>query len=226
MLNQDDQSNYGLTNSSLDPNQTDVPFDASLRDGSEDRSLQDGELQQAFPEKFFTDPTGIDRYVVQEKVLFAWESPTKLPAPSLPRLGLGLVALALGAGIVLYLTGDFIVVLLITVIAIVYNIIIHRPLSHLKCQITTLGIKIDDKYYYWSQLTQFWFESRQRTPVLMVRNYYPRIEVLKFIVTEQNIDQIMTTTGTYLLYKKPQSTPWRRTTEFIRSLLPFDIDFL
>lgn len=188
--------------------------------------LHDEALKQAFPEKFFSDPTGIDRYVVQEKQLYAWESPTKLSAPSLPKIGAGLVLAGVGIGLVLFVTGDLIFVPLMLAMAAAYTVLVNRPLSHLKCQVTTLGVKINDKYYYWSQLTQYWFENRQDSTVLMVRCIYPTYTVLKLIVVDDELEPLMTTLGTYLLYKKPQDTWQKKSAEFLRKMLPFDVDFL
>jgi hypothetical protein len=179
-----------------------------------------------FPDEFYKDPTGIDRYVVQEKKLIEWQAPAKLPAPPLPKIGAALVVLLAGTAVVLWLSGDVMLLPLVVVVALVYNVVIHRQTTAIACQVTTLGLKVEEKYYYWSQLIQYWIEIRQGMPALFVRNVVGYPETIKLLLDDALLDGVMHAMGTYLLYKEPQHTWWRRFIKFLRSLLPFDVEFL
>ncbi len=177
-----------------------------------------------FPEKFYDDPTGIDRYVVQEKVLFSWQGPSKIDRKKKKNEVAQLVLFAVIVILILFLLQEVLLALVIVMFAVLYLLFEATPPLLLQYQITTIGIKIEEKYYYWPQLTQFWFEDKNETRILHIRNIYPRLQVLKLIIHPDDETDIKTNIGKYLLYKKPQQTAFEKWLKRVSSYLPLDID--
>jgi len=144
-------------------------------------SSQNETLNQ-FPEKFYDDPTGLDRYVVQEKMLFSWQGPSKIDKKKKKNEVAQLILFAVILILILFLLQEIFLGIIVLLFAILYIIFEASPPLLLQCQISTIGIKVEDKYYYWPQLTQFWFESKNETRILHVRNIYPRLQVIKLII--------------------------------------------
>ena len=178
----------------------------------------------SFPEKFYVDPTGLDRYVVQEKMLFSWQGPSKIDKHKKKNELAQLILLAVIVVLILVLLQEILLAFVIVMFAILYILFEASPPLLLQCQITTIGLKIEDKYYYWPQLTQFWFESKNDTRILHVRNVYPRLQVIKLIIHPDDEEKIKNTLGTYLLFKKPQQSLIEKWMKRASSYLPLDID--
>lgn len=177
-----------------------------------------------FPDKFYDDPTGLDRYVVQEKTLFSWQGPSKIERKKKKNEVAQLILFAVILILILFLLQEIFLAVVIVMFAIIYIIFEASPPLLLQYQISTIGIKVEDKYYYWSELTQFWFESKNETRVLYVRNVYPRLQILKFIIHPDDENEIKNVLGKYLLFKKPQQTTTEKWLKRLSSYLPLDID--
>jgi hypothetical protein len=182
--------------------------------------------EQQFPEKFYRDPVGLDRYVVQEKVLFEWTAPNKIEKTrqktEVAQYILGIVIIAL----IFLLLNDLILSLVFIAGAFMWLVMLLSKPSFLRCQITTIGIKVEDQYYYWPQLTQFWFENRSETKILYLRNLISNINYVKLIILSEDEEKIKNTIGKYLLYKKPRQNMYEKTLEKIIDKLPFRLDFI
>jgi len=177
-----------------------------------------------FPDKYYDDPTGIDRYVVQEKVLFAWQGPSKIDKKKKRQEIAQIILLAIILILILSLLQEYLLTVVLAMFTVLYLMFETSPPLLLQYQITTIGLKIEDKYYYWPQLSQFWFEDRQETRILMVRNLFPRVQVMKLIIRAEDEDEIKTSLGKYLLYKKPTQTSLEKFLHRASAYLPLDLD--
>lgn len=177
-----------------------------------------------FPEEYYHDPLGLNRYVVQEKELFGWLAPSRVKKQWNKSQLTSLFAVVGLMSIILLLSGEFILtVVFLTAIGVSVLVATTQP-SQLHCLVTTIGLKIEDKYYYWEQLTQFWFETKSGTHYLYVRSIWPQIHVVRFIIQPEDERQLKTTIGTYLLFKKPQPTQWQKFSQQFMAKIPFELD--
>lgn len=172
----------------------------------EQKTHTEDNKKKNFPDQYYVDPYGVDRYVVQEKTLFEWRTPSKVERnfkrSDLVQMVLFIALLSL----ILLLLGDpllFLVFLAGAILMVVYTM--SKP-SYLNCKITTLGIKIEDTYYFWPQLAQFWIEKKGKTHFLFFRELISNYRFRRLIIVEADEEKMKTTVGTYLLYKKPQQT--------------------
>jgi len=169
-----------------------------------------------FPDQYYVDPYGVDRYVVQEKTLFEWRTPSKVERNWKRSDMVQLVLFIALLGLILLLLGDpllFLVFLTGAALAIIYWM--SKP-TFLNCKVTTLGIKVEDQYYYWPQMTQFWIEVKGKTHFLFFREIYSNYRFRRLIITEADEEKLKTTIGTYVLYKKPMQTQWEK---FVQKVL-------
>jgi hypothetical protein len=179
---------------------------------------------ESFPEKFYQDPTGIDRYVVQEKTLFEWKAPNRVVRHhKRTEVAQSLLLVLLGT-LVFALVGELFLLCVFLSFVGLYILMVSTKPSILRYQVTTIGIKIEEKYYYWSQLTQFWIEEKSETLVLHVRNIYPTVHNLRMVIHKEDEEAVRTTIGKYLLYKKPQQSQAEKLTHFLLDKLPFETE--
>ena len=177
-----------------------------------------------FPEEFYHDPLGVDRYVVQEKILYSWQAPSKVKKHWTRSQITTVLLIASLVSMILLLSGEFALTLLLIVVVGVSALLASTPPIQLKCVVTTIGVKVEEKYYYWQQMSQFWFEQKDGTHFLYVRNVWPQIHLLKLIIQAEDEEKIKVTIGTYLLFKKPQQTQWQKIQKRLLAQIPFELD--
>ncbi len=172
--------------------------------------------EKKFPDQYYVDPYGVDRYVVQEKTLFEWKTPSKVQKEWKRSEFVQFVLFIALLSLILLLLGDPLLFLVFLSGSVLLLVHLRSKPTYLNCKITTLGIKVEDQYVYWPQLSQFWFEVRSKTHFLYYRDLVSLTRYRKLIITESDEEEIKKVIGTYLLYKKPQET---RTQKFIQTLI-------
>jgi hypothetical protein len=183
---------------------------------------------QQFPDQFYQDPYGVDRYVVQEKPLFSWKSQSKSERPRQRREMLQYVFFAVLVCLIIFFIGEWLLAIVAAIASIILITNLLTPPTLLNCMITTIGIKVEETYYYWPQLSQFWFEAhhdgKQEEHILFLRNIvgYPQIIRLRFRTEEE--DELQKALGRYLLFKKPQRTRWEKFTDRVQEKFPLRFD--
>jgi hypothetical protein len=182
--------------------------------------------QAAFPEQFYRDPLGIDRYVVQEKVLFQWRAPSKIDRKRTSAEKAQLMMILLFCIVITLLLGEIWVAVVFASLAGLYVIMMNAQPTYYDCLVTTLGIKAGDKYYFWPDMSQFWFEERGQSKVLYLRVMFPVFHTVKLIFHPADEEALRTTMGMYLLYKKPQQTNGQRLLKTMVEKFPIDLEFL
>lgn len=180
----------------------------------------------ALPEKYYQDPLGLERYVVQEKVLFEWRAPSKLERRRSPAQQTQLMLIAVFCVVVTVLLAELLVALTFAVLAGLIFILLNSKPLYLDCSITTLGVKVGDKYYFWGDVSQFWFENRAESRVMYLRLIFPQVQKVRLIIRQPDEEMIKQIMANYLLYKKPQLTTAEKMWQSVSRQLPIDLELL
>ena len=186
--------------------------------------FKNNDEKENFPEEFYNDPMGLKRYVVQEKNLFQWLAPSKVEKKwqqSEIRFFLVIVVLL---AILLLLFSEFLLTLVLVLGMLVTLLIATTKPIQLTVSVTTIGIKVSEKYHYWEQFTQFWFEEKNGTVFLYLREVFPQVHTFRLILREEDTASLQTILGKYLLFKKPQETQIQKKVHGFINSLPIDID--
>jgi hypothetical protein len=179
-----------------------------------------------FPDKYYQDPLGLDRYVVQEKILFTWRAPNKISRKRSHAEKTQLMLIAVFCLVVLLLLTEIWVALVFSVLVGLYIVLMTAQPTYIDCQITTLGVKVGDKYYFWGDLSQFWIEDRADSRVLYIRVIFPAVQIVRLVIYPQDEDELKTTMATYLLYKQPTFSTWEKAWRSATEKLPIDLEFI
>jgi hypothetical protein len=163
-------------------------------------------MPSQFPENFYQDPYGLDRYVVQEKILFEWRAASKLDRKRTRSDFVQLILFFVIVGLILLLLNELLLlVVFITGVFLYVMTILSRP-AFLESQITTIGIKVEDKYYFWPQIAQFWFETKMGTKILVFRYVGTTVRNVRLAIQSDDEEEMKTILGKYILCKKPTLT--------------------
>jgi hypothetical protein len=205
-----------------------MPEDSSqsTREKTAKIGKQDKASSEMFPENYYRDPMGLDRYVVQEKQLFDWRAPSKIDRKHSANDKLQMMMIVLFCVIVTIILGEFWVAMMFGALAVLYFLLMTSKPLFIHCQVTTLGVKVGEKYYFWSDISQFWFEDRAKSRVLYLRVVFPDVQRVRLIIHPSDEEELRTKMGMYLLYKKPQQTSTEKMWQALQEKLPIDLEFL
>lgn len=177
-----------------------------------------------FPEQFYQDPTGIDRYIVQEKIWAEWHGPTRIHSQFADQ------TLRRGAGVLLiisaicFIFGEFMTPIVLWAGGFLFYLLIKQPSPEQTIKVTTLGVKFDREYVYWQQLSQFWIEERDGQTYLYLRQVFPMVMTHRAIVpASADLTELKTTIGKYILYKVPDFNRIDRWLRDFTQRLPIDV---
>jgi hypothetical protein len=177
-----------------------------------------------FPEQFYQDPTGIDRYIVQEKIWAEWTGPTRLHAQfTNQRLRQGAGGILIISAIC-FIFGELMTPVVLWAGAFLFYLLVKQPSPDQTVKVTTLGIKFDREYVYWQQLSQFWIEERDGHTYLYLRQIFPMVTIQRAIVPPStDATELKTTIGKYILYKVPDFPRIDRWVREFSQRLPIDV---
>jgi len=180
----------------------------------------------SFPDEYYQDPFGINRYVIQEKELFSWRAPSKIERKRSRNEHLQLLLIVIFCVVVFVLLSEIAIAIVFTMLAGVYALLMASPPTQMECRVTTLGVKVDEKYYFWPDMSQFWMEEKNADRVLYLRVIFPALKIMKLVISAANEEQLRKIIGNYLLYKKPQQTQTQKLFKSLAEKLPVDLEFL
>jgi hypothetical protein len=183
-------------------------------------------MRNQFPDSYYVDPLGIDRYVVQEKLLFSWQAPTKVFRKRTRSQLLQIAGVIVLIDLILVLLQEWFLAAVVASLSVLYLFLETTPPMYLECQVTTIGLKIEDGYYYWPEMSQFWFDEKHDAHFMNFRHLFPAPHIVRLIIHPQDEEKLKVTVGTYLLYKKPRQTIYEKIWQQIKVRLPINIDFL
>jgi hypothetical protein len=171
------------------------------------QNVPDQMIKDQFPENFYQDPLGLDRYVVQEKTLFEWRAPNKVERRRTRSEYLQILLFFVIVSLIMILMGELFLFVVSLAGIFLYFVILSSPPSYLQCSITTIGIKVENKYYFWSQIPQYWFEQKLQTKVLTFRAVgFSAIHQVRLAIAAADEEEIQKVLGKYILLKKPQQS--------------------
>lgn len=181
--------------------------------------------QTHFPEQYYADPFGLERYVVQEKSLYEWLAPSKIEQGRTRNELIQYTLLFVLVSLITLLISGVLAFVVVMVGSIVLFLTIFSPAAFLQCKISTIGIKVEETYYYWQNLSQYWFEERKNSTILYFRTIYPKVGIHHIVIPNDEKENVMKKIGTYLLYKKPQETSLTKWWSRLKEHFPIELDF-
>lgn len=156
--------------------------------------------------------------VPERKTLFSWEAPTRSQKKDFgDKLTRSFTIIGAVIALILVILQEFVLILVIVSIIFVSHVLAKVPPGNSKYSITTQGIYVDEEFYYWYQIKQFYFTQYEGLPVLafdVVDNPIPRVFATINISDQEKIKHYMDEHAKYL-EEEPKSTIDRTYESFV-----------
>ena len=104
-----------------------------------------------------------------KKILLSWEArPRKVVTTIDPKLKKTLTIIGIAVGLLFVAMGELMLILVVFSAFFITQAIARTPMQTFNYEISTHGISISGQFYYWNELTRFFFSSAFGAEVLSV----------------------------------------------------------
>ena len=108
-------------------------------------------------------------------------------------------------------------------VAFMAYVINSVPPQDIMYQITTYGIRIGDRLYYWEMMQRFWYGSKYDQELLYI-DIVEFPDRLTLVLGEAEKDIISAVLSEVLLLEKPPLTVYERMAAWLQEKFPLDLD--
>lgn len=140
------------------------------------------------------------------KTLLAWKAPGRPYKKRTKNYFASMFLLALLVEIVLFLFSQYALMAVVGALVFLSFALAVTPPSDFQYRISTEGIMVEDHFFLWEELYDFYFKRRNGQDILHIRTYsmYPgEVTITLGDITEQHVKQVILPYLPYREYVKP-----------------------
>lgn len=163
-------------------------------------------------------PTGVK----VEKIILEWTAPSRPYKIRTREFYTTILSIAFLLGIILILLKEFLLIGVIMAFAFLsYVLATYKP-DDVKHQITTNGIRTDDKLYPWNTLTNFWIKKQWDQEVIICKTVTALPGVILLVIDHAKKDEILKEIGTQIPLIKPTDSFVDKASKWLGNKIPLE----
>lgn len=158
-----------------------------------------------------------------EELLYAWEAPSRPFKKHNRNYYTTIAVIVLLISLILIFAGQFVPMAVVCAVAFMIYVINSVPPQKIEYAITTYGVRIGEKLYYWDLMTRFWYDSKYDQKLLQIQIVeFP--ERLTLVVGEAKQEILTSIFSELLLLEKPPLSVYERIAKWLQEKFPLDLD--
>lgn len=158
-----------------------------------------------------------------EQLLYEWKAQSRPFKKHNRNYYTTIAVIVLLISLILIFSGQFLPMAVVCAVAFMAYVINSVPPQDIVYQITTYGIRIGDRLYYWEMMRRFWYGSKYDQELLYVEiSEFP--DRLTLVLGEAEKDIISAVLSEVLLLEKPPLTLYERMAVWLQEKFPLDLD--
>jgi len=143
---------------------------------------------------------------VQQEVLLAWSSPSRLFKKRDKEYFTNIGAIVFLLVIILVFAREFLLIAAVVSIVFLIYVLSTVPPEDVSHRITNLGIESAGHYYRWEELSEFWFEEQWGQALLVLRPIFgTRIIILLGVQDKDLVRKLM---AQYIPFREKPEKSW------------------
>jgi len=164
----------------------------------------------------------IPENVKVEKILLEWTAPSRPYKIRSREFYTTILSIAFLLGVILLLLKEFLLIGVIMAFAFLsYVLATYKP-DDAKHQVTTLGIRTDDKLYPWDQLTNFWLKKQWDQEVVICKTVTALPGVILLVIDASKRENILKTIGDKIPLVKPTDSFVDKASKWLGNKIPLE----
>jgi hypothetical protein len=160
---------------------------------------------------------------IHTDTLFEWQGPARPFKKRDQSFFLNIVALAFLIIVILFFMREFLIIGTALAVVFVAYTLVAVPPTTIPFKITEKGIWVDEVFYRFSELSEYWFESHLESVVLVATLPQRRIGRILLVIPPDKKDTIDELLRSRLVFReKPLKTSIDRVADWLRSKVPLE----
>lgn len=158
-----------------------------------------------------------------EELLYAWSAPSRPFKKHNRNYFTTIAVIVLLVSLILVFAGQFVPMAVVCAVAFMIYVINTIPPQEIQYSITTYGVRIGDKLYYWDLMTRFWYGEKYGKKLLYIQIIeFP--ERLTLVLGDANTEILTSIFSELLLLEKPPLSVYERIAQWLQDKFPLDLD--
>ena len=168
------------------------------------------------------DSGAVPASIKVEKVLLEWSAPARPYKERTREFYTTILSIAFLLGIILLLLKEFLLIGVIIAFAFMsYVLASHRP-ENVTHQVTTSGIRTDNKLYEWSNFINFWLRKEWDQEVMLCKTKTTLPGVIVLVVDPKKREEIIKAVGEKIPLIKPTDSFVDRAGKWLGDKVPLE----
>ena len=157
-----------------------------------------------------------------EKILLEWTAPARPYKARTREFYTTILSIAFLLGIILLLLKEFLLIGVIIAFAFLsYVLATHKP-EDAAHQITTKGIRTDNKLFEWTELTNFWLKKEWDQEVVICKTVKPLPGVILMVIDQKKREEIIKAIGDKIPLEKPTDSFVDKASRWLGNKIPLE----
>lgn len=158
-----------------------------------------------------------------EELLYEWRADSRPFKKHTRSYYTTIGVIVLLVSLILVFAGQFLPMAVVCAVAFMAYVLNSVPPQEIQYQITTYGVRMGEKLYYWNAMTRFWYSDKYGQELL-------NIEIVQFpdrltLVLKDAQKEVLTSIlSEVLLLQRPALTTYERIAEWLQEKFPLDLD--
>ncbi len=164
----------------------------------------------------------IPENVKVEKILLEWTAPSRPYKIRSRGFYTTILSIAFLLGVILLLLKEFLLIGVIMAFAFLsYVLATYKP-EDARHQITTLGVRTDDKLYEWDKLSNFWLKKQWDQEVVICKTFAALPGVILLVIDSKKREDIIKEIGEKIPLVKPTDSFVDKASKWLGNKIPLE----
>lgn len=158
-----------------------------------------------------------------EELFYEWQAPSRPFKKHNRNYYTTIAVIVLLISLILFFSGQFLPIAVVIAVAFLAYVLTAIPPQDILYQITSYGIRIEDKLYIWDVMGRFWYTEKYGQEILNVEvaQFPDRLTLVLSTADKTTITLIL---SEILLQQKPVPTLYERMAQWLQEKIPLDLD--
>lgn len=156
-----------------------------------------------------------------ELTVIEWEAPSRPFKARSRQFFSSILIIGLLISLILFFAGQVLPIAVVVAIIFLVYVMSVVPPGMVKHALTTSGIRIENKLYYWEEMGTFWYTQKygQKLLHIEIARFPTRLVMLLGEVTEEEMTRIL---SEVLIQHQPEPTFYEKATEWLQEKIPLE----
>ena len=158
-----------------------------------------------------------------EELIYAWQAPSR-PFKKHNRNYYSTVGvIVILVSLILIFAGQVLPIAVVLAVTFLAYVLTSIPPQTVTYTLTTYGIRIEDKLYYWQIMSRFWYTEKYGDRLLNIEiSEFP--ERITLVIRDANENLLTEILSEILLQQQPAYTLYERVAKWLQDKFPLDLD--